>query len=162
VVADRRIVASSAALLRLAVVALVALALAGCAAKDGGKPSPAAGGSTVPGRALVDYKRSGGLTGRTEHLMVSSDGAAVLEGRGPRHDAHLDAATMRKLVATLDRTNLAKLHGRYNAPTRGNDLVTHALTCQGRTVTVTDTVVPAPLRPVLTELNQIVIEVRAG
>jgi len=27
---------------------------------------------------------------------------------------------------------------------------------------VTDTVVPAPLRPVLTELNRIVIEVRAG
>jgi hypothetical protein len=44
----------------------------------------------------------------------------------------------------------------------GGPAATHALTYQGRTVTVTDTVVPAPLRPVLTELNQIVIEVRAG
>jgi len=161
-VVERRIGAGPAAPRRLVVVALVALVVAGCAAKDGAKPTPAAGGPAVPGRALVDYKRSGGLTGRTDHLVVSGDGAAVLEGRGPRHDARLDAATMRRLVATLDRAHLAKLHARYDAPARGNDLVTHAVTYQGRTVTVTDTVVPAPLRPVLSELNRIVIEVRAG
>jgi hypothetical protein len=147
---------------RIAAVALVAVALAGCASKDDGQPAASGGGSTVPGRLLVDYRRTGGLIGRTEHLVVNSDGGAVLEGTGPRHDARLDAATMRKLVATLDRANLPKLRARYAPPVRGNDLVTHVITYHGRTVTVTDTVVPAPLRPVLIELNQVVIEVRGA
>jgi len=153
-----------AALRRLAAVSLVALVLAGCAAKDDASPAAPAGGSgsTVPGRLLVDYKRSGGLAGRTDHLVINSDGGALLESRGPRHDARLDAATMRKLVATLDRANLPRLRPRYAPPVRGNDLVTHVITYHGRTVTVTDTVIPAPLRPVLTELNQVVIEVRGA
>jgi hypothetical protein len=147
---------------RLAAVALVALALAGCASDSGGQPAASGGTSTLSGRLLVDYRRSGGLTGRIEHLVVNSDGGAVLEGTGPRRDARLDAATMRRLVATLDRADLPKLRSRYAPPARGNDLVTHVITYQGRTVTVTDTAVPAPLRPVLTELNRVVIQVRGG
>jgi hypothetical protein len=146
------------------VAAIVLVVLAGCASPDAGEPAAPAGGGTAPAGNgnLVDYRRTGGFAGLTDHLVVMRDGRAVLEGKGPRHDARLDEATMRELVATLDQAGFPSLRARYDAPTKGNDLIEHAITYQGHTVMVTDTTVPEPLRPVLAELNRVLAKVRAS
>jgi hypothetical protein len=43
---------------------------------------------------------------------------------------------------------------------KGNDLFEYAITYRGRTVTVSDTEIPPQLRPLLTELNRTMNEVR--
>jgi hypothetical protein len=169
--------------IRLAMaVTLVALAgvLAGCASEDGAGPAatgappttatPATtgppvtttapgGGSTVPATTLVDYLRSGGFAGLEDHLVVMGDGRAVVEGKGPRREDRLDAATMRELVAALDQADLARL-GRPSDPPQGSDLFEHTITYQGRTVTVTDTAVPQQVRPLLALLARIIAQLR--
>lgn len=152
----------------VALAAMTVLA-AGCASP--GAPEPAAPGApattTAPtsgGAAaatiLVDYRKSGGFAGLEEHLVVTSDGHATVEGKGPTRTKQLDPATMRELTAALEQAGLDRLQPRYDPPVKGNDLFEYAITYRGRTVTVSDTEIPPRLRPLLTELNRIMNEVR--
>jgi hypothetical protein len=92
--------------------------------------------------------------------VVTSDGHATVEGKGPTHTKQLDPATMRELTAALEQAGLDRLQPRYDPPVRGNDLFEYAITYRGRTVTVSDTEIPPQLRPLLTELDRIMNEVR--
>jgi hypothetical protein len=166
-VTDRRV---DTVRLAIAVVLVGMTAIvAGCAPDDAAGPAapgaPATttaptGATTAPATILVDYRKSGGFTGLQEHLVVTTDGHATVEGDGPSGDEQLDEATMRELVAALDRAGLDRLRPRYDPAGQGNDLIEYAVTYPGRTVTVTDTAVPPRLQALLTELNRIMIEVR--
>jgi hypothetical protein len=167
-VTDRRVNSVWLAI-AVALAAMTVLA-AGCAS-PAGAPEPAAPGvpatTTAPGTGgtaaatiLVDYRKSGGFAGLEEHLVVTSDGHATVEGKGPTRTKQLDPATMRELTAALEQAGLDRLQPRYDPPVRGNDLFEYAITYRGRTVTVSDTEIPPQLRPLLTELDRIMNEVR--
>ncbi|HVD15830.1 MAG TPA: protealysin inhibitor emfourin [Actinomycetota bacterium] len=159
---------------RLAIAVLLAamtVIVVGCASSDAPEPAapgapattsaPATGG-TAAATILVDYRKSGGFAGLEEHLVVMGSGHAMVEGMGPSRDEQLDPATMRELTAALDQAGLDRLRPRYDPPVKGNDLIEYTVTYQGRTVTVSDTAIPPQLRPLLTELNQIMSEVRTS
>jgi Emfourin len=164
-VTDRRV---NSVWLAIAVALAALTVLAGCASP--GAPEPAAPGApattapttggTAAATILVDYRKSGGFAGLEEHLVVTSDGHATVEGKGPTRTKQLDPATMRELTAALEQAGLDRLQPRHDPPVKGNDLFEYAITYRGRTVTVSDTEIPPQLRPLLTELSRIMNEVR--
>jgi hypothetical protein len=168
---EREVKERSGGTARLAIAVVLAamtVVVAGCASPVAPGPAPPGApattapttGATAAATILVDYRKSGGFTGLEEHLVVTGDGHAVVEGKGATRDKQLDEATMRELTAALDQAGLDRLRPRYDPPVKGNDLTEYAVTYQGRTVTVSDTTVPPTLRPLLTELNRIMSEVR--
>jgi hypothetical protein len=147
-------------------VVLAAMTVAGCASDAPEPAPPGAPATTAPSTGgtaagiLVDYRKSGGFAGLEDHLVVMTDGHAMVEGKGPSREERLDAATMRELTAALDQAGLDRLQPRYDPPVKGNDLFEYAVTYRGRTVTASDTGIPPQLRPLLTKLNQIMVQVR--
>jgi hypothetical protein len=164
-VTDRR-----AGVLRLAIAVVLAamtVLAAGCASPEPAAPgapattAAASTGGTAAATMLVDYRKSGGFAGLEEHMVVTSDGHATVEGKGQTREKQLDPATMRELTAALDQAGLDRLRPRYDPPVKGNDLIEYAITYRGRTVTVSDTTIPPQLRQLITELNRIMSEVRS-
>jgi hypothetical protein len=163
-VTDRR-----AGTLRLGIAVVLAamtVLAAGCASPEPAGPgapatttAPTTGGTAA--MILVDYRKSGGFAGLEDHLVVTSDGHATVEGKGQTREKQLGPATMRELTAALDQAGLDRPQPRYDPPVKGNDLFEYAITYRGRTVTVSDTAIPPQLRPLITELNRIMSEVRS-
>ena len=153
---DRRV--NSAWLAIAVALAAMTVLAAGCASPEPAAPdAPAATtapttGGTAAATILVDYRKSGGFAGLEEHLVVTRDGHATVEGKGQTREKQLDPATMRELAAALDRAGLDRLRPRYDPTVKGNDLTEYAITYRGRTVTVSDTEIPPQLGPLITEL----------
>ena len=106
--------------------------------------------------ALVEYHRSGGIAGRTDLLVVRSDGTARLSRRGTAVDFTVSSDTLQQLRALLAAVDFAHLRAEY-LPTRpGADLYEYVVIHEGRQVRTMDTAVPDALQPLLQLLSGLV------
>jgi hypothetical protein len=158
----------------IAVTALLALALAGCAdgttdttAGASGTPSssataqaPASGPSTSAGTSqnvgdtLLVFTRTGGLAGTNDRLVVRPDGAWTLTSKSGTKEGKLTAAELAALKSTLDQVGLSKLP-KVNDSSNVADGYTYSVSYGGNEVVAKDGAVPAALQPVINTLNSL-------
>jgi hypothetical protein len=98
---------------------------------------------------LIEYRRSGGIAGREDRLVIRSDGTARLTRRGTDVDFSVAADTLARVRALIDSARFSTLRAEYLPARRGADLFEYVVTCQGRTVRTMDTAVPDRLQPLL-------------
>jgi len=157
----------------IAVTALLALALAGCAdgtsdstAGASGAPSstatarapasPSAGTSSAAsqnvGDTLLVFTRTGGLAGTNDRLVVRPDGSWTLTTKSGTKEGKLTAAELAALKSTLEQVGFSKLPKVNN---NGNvaDGYKYTISYGGDEVVAEDGAVPTALQPVITTLN---------
>ena len=134
-------------------IAIVSLA-GGC---QPAAPAPRAAASPVaqPADVLVEYRRSGGLIGASDRLVVRRDGLTTLETRGGGREFTLSDPTLTQLTAALDRADFPALQESYEPKSAGADRFEYAITYRGKTVRARDGAVPDALQPALQILNGI-------
>ncbi|MDG6104376.1 hypothetical protein Daura_10960 [Dactylosporangium aurantiacum] len=155
----------------IAVTALLALALTGCAdeAKDAtagasGTPSTSAAApasasassSTSAGPGATDtlliFTRQGGLAGTNDRLVVRPDGAWTLTTKAGTKEGKLTPAELTAIKGALEQVGFSKLPT-ANGSTNVADGYTYTITYGGHEVTAKDGAVPTALQPVITTLN---------
>ena len=157
----------------IAVTALLALALAGCAdgttdttAGASGTPSSSAtapastaasastssGASQNIGDTLLVFTRKGGLAGTNDRLVVRPDGAWTLTTKGGTKDGKLTAAELTALKSTLDQVGFSKLP-KVNSNANVADGYTYSVSYGGDEIVAEDGAVPTALQLVITTLN---------
>ncbi len=114
--------------------------------------------SATSGYLLVDYRRVGGFAGLDDHLIIETDGKAMLTQRVERFEFSLERDTIARLQALLDEAAFSKLHSEYLPSQSGADFIEYTLTYQGRTVRAVDTAVPEALQLVIAFLNQVIMD----
>ena len=104
---------------------------------------------------LIEYHRSGGITGREEQLVVQGDGAVRLSRRGVVSDFQVGADTLAQLRSQLQGIDFASLRAEYLPARPGADLFEYILVYQGDRVRTMDTAIPPELQPLINLLNGI-------
>lgn len=104
---------------------------------------------------LVQYRRSGGIAGRTVTLVVSADGGARLTGRGTVEGFTVPADTLALLRELLGDQALDTLRDLYLPPHPGADRFQYDVTFRGRSVHTEDGAIPAALAPLVQLLGQL-------
>lgn len=120
---------------------IVASSIAGCVP----------GNSQAP--TLVEYQRSGGITGRDDRLVVYTDGTARLSQRGAVSDFTIGRDTLEQLRTLLQTTDFAALRAEYRPPRPGADLFEYIVVYENRQVRAVDTAVPPELLPLIQFFN---------
>lgn len=108
--------------------------------------------------ALVEYERSGGITGQTVRLVIQDNGSARVYTRAGGDSSTLAVAadTLERLKSLLQGIRFDTLRADYRPPRPGADLFEYVITHRGRTVRCQDGAVPADLQPLITALNGVV------
>ena len=108
--------------------------------------------------ALVEYERSGGITGQTVRLVIADDGSARLYSLADSATLAVAADTFERLKSLLQSIRFDTLHADYPLPPAqaGADRYEYVITHRGRRVSCRDGTVPAPLQPLITALNGLV------
>lgn len=125
----------------------------------GGPPRGTAAGSQV----LVEYRRTGGIAGLDDHLVIASDGQATLARKGGQRETFaVEKDTLANLREILDEVGFFELEDEYRPERLIPDALSYQITYQqgGRrhTVETTDGSIPEEVMPILDELNQIIAE----
>ncbi|MEV4512211.1 hypothetical protein AB0K00_24970 [Dactylosporangium sp. NPDC049525] len=159
----------------IAVTALLALALAGCAdgttdstagasgapsssataqapASPGASASTSGGASQNVGDTLLVFTRTGGLAGTNDRLVVRPDGAWTLTTKSGTKEGKLTAAELAALKSTLEQVGFSKLP-KVNSNGNVADGYKYSVSYGGDEVVAEDGAVPAALQPVITTLN---------
>lgn len=158
----------------IAVTALLALALAGCAdgttdttAGASGAPSSSATapastaasasagtstGTSTSADTLLAFTRQGGIAGTNDRLVVRPDGSWTLTSKSGTKEGKLTPAELTALKSTLDQVGFSKLP-KAAGSTNVADGFTYSITYGGDEVVAKDGAVPAALQPVIMTLN---------
>jgi hypothetical protein len=106
--------------------------------------------------ALVEYKRSGGIAGRTDRLVIQNDGTVKLSRRGATAiEVTVAADTLARLRTVLQGIRFDTLRSEYLPAQKGADLFEYEIIHNGRRVRTADTAIPPDLAPLITLLNGI-------
>ena len=110
--------------------------------------------------ALVEYERSGGITGQTVRLVIQDNGSAHLYARGgaggDSTTLAVRADTLERLKSLLQSIRFDTLRAEYRPSQAGADRYEYVITHRGRSVRCQDGAVPAELQPLITALNGLV------
>lgn len=126
-----------------------------------GAPS-APSGETVDA-VMLEYRRSGGIAGWNDYLVIHRDGRCTLQRReGQAETFTLDQATLDALREAMAASQFFDLKPSYLPPRAVPDAFRYTITYQdsGRrhTVETSDGAVPPELAPVIDRLNRIIAE----
>lgn len=108
--------------------------------------------------ALVEYERSGGITGQTVRLVIQDNGSARLytHAGGDSTNLALGADTLERLKSLLQSVRFDTLRADYRPSQAGADRYEYVIAHRGRRVRLQDGAVPADLQPLITALNGLV------
>jgi hypothetical protein len=105
---------------------------------------------------LIEYRRSGGIAGVNDHLVIYPDRRATLDQRGRQAEFSVDEAAFARVRKELDAAKLSEIPEDAIAKNSGADLFSYSVTYQGRTIRTQDLSIPESLAPVIETLNGIV------
>jgi hypothetical protein len=106
--------------------------------------------------ALIDYRRSGGLLGVDDHLVINKNGETLLLRRSERYEFTLNEDSISHLQALFEEAEFSQLGTEHLPPRQVSDSFEYVVTYGGYTVQARDGAVPPSLWAVLEALNQIV------
>ena len=110
---------------------------------------------------LVVYQRSGGLAGLRDYLTIYSNGYCELQRKGVELEFTLQPSEMTHLENLMEEADFVGLKDSYLPTNTGADFFEYVVSYQSgagkmHTVRAISGAVPDALRPILTELNQII------
>ena len=106
--------------------------------------------------ALVEYERSGGITGQTVRLVIQDNGSARLYARADSTTLAVGADPLERLKGLLQSIRFDTLRAEYRPSQAGADRYEYVITHRGRSVRCQDGAVPADLQPLIAALNELV------
>ncbi len=113
-----------------------------------------AGAPTNAG-AIVEYRRTGGIVGFNDNLIVHSDGKATLTRRTGKFEFTLTEDQVRQIQTAFQNANYAALRepaSKLLVP----DELSYVIIYQGKQFKTSDTTMPNELQPALALLNGII------
>ena len=137
----------------LLIILCLAVIFAGCTTEPQEPSNP-----ENPPSILVDYVRTGGIAGVSDHLVIFENGQAIYSTWNASGEFNLTLQEMDRLRDVFSIAGFESLNGNYPAPTPGADYFTYRITYGNQTVITQTTGVPDQLMPVISELNQIIAE----
>ena len=111
-----------------------------------------------PPSILVDYVRTGGIAGVSDHLVIFGNGQGIYSTWNGSGEFELSSSEMDQLRDVFSIAGFDSLNGTYPAPTPGADYFTYRITYENQTVITQTTGVPDQLMPVIAYLDGIVGE----
>jgi hypothetical protein len=132
---------------------ITAVLLAGCVS-----PPSGGGGKPPAPDMLVEYRRTGGIAGFDDHLVIFSNGQAIYARRDGSGIFNLTRDELSALTNLLEAADFPALAPNYPAPSPGADYFSYAITYQGKTVTTETGGVPPALAPVIGQLDYLLAE----
>jgi len=125
---------------------LLALVVTGLAAYNGGtaQSSP------------IEFRRTGGIVGMDDQLLIDDKGHAKLTRRTGNFEFDLAQDELARLRAALRDANFASIpEDSHRKPYLVPDEVSYVIVYQGHTVKTSDTAIPEKLHPVVQMANGI-------
>jgi len=105
---------------------------------------------------LVDFYRTGGITGLEDRLVIFDNGVAIVSGRTGNYEIELNQTDIDRIILLFDQGRFLTLQGNYSGRHGSADLIRYTISYQNKTVSAEDTAVPASIQPVIDELNRII------
>lgn len=116
---------------------------------------PEGSDSAPPPEILVDYTRTGGIAGFSDHLVVFENGQAVYDTHSGSGLIMLDEPTLWELCDLLEEADFPNLSTEYPAKTAGADYFTYLIIYRNTAVMTETTGIPPDLDPLITSLDSI-------
>lgn len=143
---------ASAAVILIAILIALAL-LSGCTARpplnDEKPPAP---------DIVVDYKRTGGIAGFQDRMVVFEDGTVSYARKDNAGTFKIPAGTLQGIRDLLENADFPALAPQYPAQSPGADYFFYSITYKGKTVTTETGGVPPQLEPVIRRLDALLSE----
>ena len=136
----------------------VAWLVAACAVPPPpGGEGPAEQSDTI----MLEYRRSGGIAGWNDHLVIYTDGQATLERKGSQSKTFtLDQETLDTLRKLMADSRFFEMQPSYlpqrTIPDAFHYVVTYQDGNRRHTVETSDGAVPPELAPIISQLNRII------
>jgi hypothetical protein len=111
-----------------------------------------------PPSILVDYVRTGGIAGVSDHLVIFENGQGIYSTWNGSGEFELSPSQVDQLRDVFSIAGFDSLNGTYPAPTPGADYFTYRITYENQTVITQTTGVPDQLMPVIAYLDRIIAE----
>jgi hypothetical protein len=118
-------------------------------------PTPTTPTPTAPAAHLVEYSRQGGFAGVDDRLVVEPDGSFTVSHRGGAVSrGRVSPADLTKLRQVLEASHFGQIPAMTTSGGMADAFTYHVVYAE-HDVTAADGGVPAALRPVLAELEEI-------
>lgn len=112
--------------------------------------------STAPPNVVLNFHRTGGITGVDDRLVVFDNGMAVLSTRPTGRNFQLSDQELSRIVRLFESADFYSLEGNYTTRHTGADLMRYRITYYNKTVIADDSTAPPSLHLVIDELNTII------
>jgi len=116
---------------------------------------PEGSDSAPPPEILVDYTRTGGIAGFSDHLVVFENGQVVYDTHSGSGLIMLDEPTRLELRDLLEAADFPNLSAEYPAKTTGADYFTYLIIYRNKAVMTETTGIPPCLEPLISSLDSI-------
>jgi hypothetical protein len=141
--------------LRTAILVVLLLMVAGCGGSGGSGGGNGTTGSAEKLTGDLSYVRSGGFAGIRQKLTIHPDGRAEITSGKRSQPFNLPANELSKLAGAVDRADFASLPAKATGDKAVPDGFSHQLSYGGKQVQTVDFSVPDQLKPLLTQLQEI-------
>ena len=138
----------TSAIIILSAIMIVMVLFSGCVTRpplNGEKPE-------VPD-ILVEYKRTGGMAGFQDQMVVFENGQVVYSRKDNGGTFTVPAETLHRIRALLENADFPALAPHYPAASPGADYFFYSLTYREKTVTTETGGIPPRLEPVIMQLD---------
>jgi len=138
----------TSAIIILSAIMIVMVLFSGCITRpplNGEKPE-------VPD-ILVEYKRTGGIAGFQDQMVVFENGQVVYSRKDNGGTFTVPAETLHRIRALLENADFPALAPHYPAASPGADYFFYSLTYREKTVTTETGGIPPRLEPVIMQLD---------
>jgi hypothetical protein len=105
---------------------------------------------------FIEYRRTGGFAGFDDHLVIYTNGDAVLTRQDQQSEFSISPDLMLKLQDLFSQADFGDLRREYLPERQSADVFEYNITYQGKSVRSVDTAVPPELIPLIQALNEIV------
>jgi hypothetical protein len=112
-----------------------------------------AGPASQVSAPLIEYRRSGGIQGTDDRLVIKNDGTATLTRNGSSSILTIEAGVLNRLRRSVRGIDFGKLP--RDSARGGGDMFEYVIKYQGHTVRGNDATLPPALRPVVEVLDRI-------
>lgn len=102
---------------------------------------------------LVEYKRTGGIAGFQDQMVVFENGQVVYSRKDNAGTFTVPAETLHRIRALLENADFPALAPHYPAASPGADYFFYSLTYREKTVTTETGGIPPRLEPVIMQLD---------
>jgi hypothetical protein len=108
-----------------------------------------------PPAVMVDYTRTGGIAGVSDHIVVFENGDVIYSTNDHTGGFTLDAEKLHELELAFTNAHFTGLNSSYPAPAAGADYFYYQVTYRGHTINTETTGVPDTLTDIISRMDSL-------